>query len=245
MAVLSGKGGVGKTVTALNLGVALRDLGRDVIVVDGNITSPHIGLMLGKPRSRVDLHDVLAGRTSIDNAIYVHPSGIRVVPGSISVRASNSVPLDTLAASIMELAQRGEIIIIDGPPGLDQTALTIMHCADQVLAVANPDILSVTDAMRILKVAEQHGIGSREAVVTRSAEHPGHLDRASMESMLGRRLLGIIPEDIAVRHSLKARHPVVRTHPESLAAVAYRRLAARLHGQHAAGYPGIDVTKRM
>src|SRR3989338_6323163 len=84
--ITSGKGGVGKTTTAINLGAALNGFGKEVIVVDANLTTPNVGLHLGAPIVPVSLNHVLSGRAKIDDAIYEHESGTKIVPGSLSAR---------------------------------------------------------------------------------------------------------------------------------------------------------------
>ena len=66
----SGKGGVGKTTTAINLGVALNKMGQEVIIVDANLNTPNIGLQLGAPIVPITLNHILKGKAKIEDAIY-------------------------------------------------------------------------------------------------------------------------------------------------------------------------------
>src|SRR3989338_10734519 len=84
--ITSGKGGVGKTTTAINLGAALNAFGKEVIILDANLTTPNIGLHLGAPLVPVSLNHVLSGKAKIVDAIYEHESGTKVIPSSLSVR---------------------------------------------------------------------------------------------------------------------------------------------------------------
>ena len=59
--ITSGKGGVGKTTTAINLGAAINHFGRDVLIVDGNLTTPNVGIHFGSPEVPVNLNHVLSG----------------------------------------------------------------------------------------------------------------------------------------------------------------------------------------
>lgn len=79
IALLSGKGGVGKTTVALNLACALRSFKQDVIVVDCAFTTPDIGLYLGVPKPPVSLADALDGKKHIMDAVYSHASGMRII----------------------------------------------------------------------------------------------------------------------------------------------------------------------
>jgi septum site-determining protein MinD len=83
IAVISGKGGVGKTTTAINLGTALNKFGKDVIIVDANLTTPNVGLHLGAPIVPVNLNHVLLGKAKVADAVYEHESGTKIVPSSL------------------------------------------------------------------------------------------------------------------------------------------------------------------
>ena len=93
IAIASGKGGVGKTTTAINLGLALKNLGKDVLVVDGNLETPNLGLYLGVTKAPAFLHNVLSGNESILNAIFVHGSGLKVISGDIRLDSFNELNL--------------------------------------------------------------------------------------------------------------------------------------------------------
>ncbi|MAH03585.1 hypothetical protein CMI39_02245 [Candidatus Pacearchaeota archaeon] len=84
--ITSGKGGVGKTTSAVNLGAAVNHFGRDVLVVDGNLTTPNVGIHLGSPEVPVSLNHVLSEKADISEAIYEHESGIKILPSSLSIK---------------------------------------------------------------------------------------------------------------------------------------------------------------
>ena len=77
--ILSGKGGVAKTTTTVNLGAALNYFKRDVIIVDGNLSTPNLGLHLGIPIVPISLHDVLKNKNNIVESIYQHESGLKII----------------------------------------------------------------------------------------------------------------------------------------------------------------------
>jgi septum site-determining protein MinD len=81
ISILSGKGGVGKTTTVANLGLALSMVfNKKVVLLDGNSTTPDLGLHLGMYSFPHTLEDVLMGKVSITEALYHHPQGISILP---------------------------------------------------------------------------------------------------------------------------------------------------------------------
>jgi septum site-determining protein MinD len=74
--IASGKGGTGKTMTTANLGTALALLGKRTIILDADIGMANLGLVLGLEKSKITLHEVLAGKADISQAIYELPTGL-------------------------------------------------------------------------------------------------------------------------------------------------------------------------
>ncbi len=84
--ITSGKGGVGKTTTAINLAAAINHFKKDVLVIDGNLTTPNVALHLGAAEVPVNLNHVLLGKAAPHEAIYEHNSGIKIMPSSLSIK---------------------------------------------------------------------------------------------------------------------------------------------------------------
>src|SRR3989338_10437219 len=84
--ITSGKGGVGKTTTAINLGAAINYFGGNVVVIDGNLSTPNVGIHLNSPEVPVTFNHVLLGKADVFEAVYEHDSGLKIVPSSISIK---------------------------------------------------------------------------------------------------------------------------------------------------------------
>ena len=84
--ITSGKGGVGKTTITVNLGISLALLGRETYILDADIGMANMALVLGMDEIPITLHEVLAGKADIEDAIYDGPGGVKVVPSGISLQ---------------------------------------------------------------------------------------------------------------------------------------------------------------
>lgn len=230
LSIISGKGGVGKTTTAINLGVALNSLGKEVIIVDANLTTPNVGLHLGAPIVPVNLNHVLLGKAKVSDAIYEHDSGTKIIPSSLSVkelRRLNHKKLKEVGKSLRRLA---DFVIYDAAAGLGEEAVSSIEAADQLVIVTNPEIPAVTDALKTAKLAEEMGKEIVGVVVTRVKGSKTEMPLSNIHEMLDLPILGVVPEDRHMQLALTMKDAIVHTHPGSKAARAYKRIAAKLAG---------------
>jgi len=234
--VSSSKGGSGKSTTSINLGVALNNLGRDVCVVDANLSTPYLSMYLGAPSVPVTLHHVLKGEAKIRDAIYQHESGTKVIPGSLSMRDVGSCHLEDLQKYLGKIPS--DVVILDGAPGLDAEALAAIKMSDEVMVVTTPELPSVASSLKTIRVA-QHFQKPITGVVLTRAGHDLDLKIRNIQTILEHPIIGVIPEDLHVKRALVKREPVVHLYPNSPSGKAYQRLAAYLTGleefQHAQG----------
>src|SRR3989338_5540064 len=150
--ITSGKGGVGKTTTAINLGAAINGLGKEVVILDANLTTPNVGLHLGAPIVPVTLNHVLSGKAKIDDAIYEHGSGTKIVPSSLSIKDLRNLNHKRLKDIGKRLKKMADYVIYDSAAGLGEEAIASMEAADELIIVTNPEIPAVTDALKASKL---------------------------------------------------------------------------------------------
>ncbi len=229
---ISGKGGVGKTTVVANLGVALAKMGKNVVVLDANITTPNLGFHLGMPLTPVTLHDVLKGTARIRDAIYEHETGLKIVPAGISLRDMKGVDAKNLPNALLDLLGNTDIVILDGAAGLGREALAAIEAADEIILVTNPDITSVTDALKAAKLAQQMGTRISGVVINRATKKRHEMRTQDIIAMLGEYpILATIPEDINVRRALAKRAPVIHLDKNTAASKEIKKLAAWVAGE--------------
>ncbi len=231
IAITSGKGGVGKTTTAINLGTALTNFGRDVIILDGDLTTSNIGIYLGSPIVPITLHDVIDGKKDISEAVYLHPSGLKIVPGSISLNDIKKISHEKVVDALKNLHGKAEVIIVDTPPGLGKNALNLLEAADEVIIVTNPEMPAIIDALKTIKITEKLGTKVSGVVITKVKNDNIDINLSNIEAMLEKPIIGIIPHDNSIRKSIRMKHPVAFSHPNCYASVGYKKLAANLLGE--------------
>jgi septum site-determining protein MinD len=229
--IASSKGGVGKTTTAINLGTALTTFGRDVIVVDCNLSTPNLALYLGAPTVPITLHDVLTKNKKITDALYRHSHGLKIIPASQSVKDRKKIDYNKLNNLIQSLSGMAEFVIIDTAAGLKDEAVSAMKMGDEILVVSTPELPAVSDALRTINMAKEHGKKVSGIILTRVYDDELELKKEDVEAMLETPVIAMIPEDETMREAVQMKNPVTYTHPNAPSSQGYKQLAANLLGE--------------
>lgn len=228
ISVISGKGGVGKTTIAANLSVALSKLGFNVTAVDLNITTPNLGFQFGYYLPEIGLHDILKNTEILKKGIYIHSSGVRVLVGNLNVESLSGVDLSNLDKVIYSL--NSDFVILDSAAGLGREALASLNSGSEVLVVTNPEITALTDALRLIKVAENLKKNIIGVVLNRVGRSRNEIKKNEVERFLGYEVLVEIPEDKWVLRSIEERVPLVYLNPNCRASIEIMNLAYAILG---------------
>lgn len=227
----SGKGGVGKTTTAINLGASLNQLSKNVVVVDANLNTPNIGIHLGAPIVPVTLNHVLKGKADIEDAVYEHSSGTKIIPSSLSIKELTKFNTKNFADIGARLKELYEYVIFDCAAGFGEEVISVMDIADEIIIVTNPEMPAVTDALKSVKVARDRGKNVTGVIITRHKNAKYEMPLSSIKSMLETSIIGVIPEDKAVKESVNKRDAVIHTHPRSKVTKKYQEIARKIAGE--------------
>lgn len=224
--IASGKGGTGKTTTTVNLGTALALLGKKTVIIDADIGMANLGLLLGLERSPVILHEVLSGKADVKEAVYEGPGGVYVIPSGISLQGFQNTDPEKLQEVMTTLIEDMDFILIDAPAGISKDGVIPLAIADKVILVVNPELSSMSDALKTKVLTEMLGGEIGGAILNRAGLERTEINKQNVADLLNVDVIEMVPEDSNVRRSATFKTPIVIKTPNSPAAVAFKRLAA-------------------
>ncbi len=231
--IISGKGGVGKTTLVANLGSVLaQKFKKEVIIIDCNVSTSHLGLYLGMYYTPVTLNQVLTGEAEIEDAIYeYHISGLRVIPASLSFSDLKGVDIARLKNSLKKLFGKADIVLLDAAPGLGREALATVRASDEVIFVNTPFVPSTMDIMKCHQVANEIGVKPLGVVLNMVGKEKYELNPKEVEELIELPVISNIPMDKNVLRSLALKIPVVLFSPNSPSSKEFTKLAAKIIGE--------------
>ena len=233
LAVLSGKGGTGKTSVCAGLATALAEAGLDVLCIDCDIGLRNLDISLGMQQiSALSFTDVSQGGYSLKQAA-VHPEypKLHFLTAPINCAAEN-IDTDAFLAMLAQARQRYRYIFLDAPAGIDAGFQLAARFADRVLLVTGSDPAAVRDASRAGEILELMGKADVRLIVNRiNPKMVSAMDMTIDDVMdrAGLPLMGIVPEDSNVTLAAAFGRPVLK-HTKKGAAAACRRIAKRIQG---------------
>lgn len=236
LTITSGKGGVGKTTTTANLGIALASLGQRVVCIDSDIGLRNLDVVMGlENRIVYDLVDAIEGRCRLTQAMIRDKrfANLHLIPAA-QTRDKTAIAPSDMVKLCGELRSEVDWIIIDSPAGIERGFRNALAPADEVLVVTNPEVSAVRDADRIIGLVEAEEKGPIKLIINRL--NSGMVKRGDMLSasdvveLLAIPLIGIVPEDEAVLVSTNHGQPVVLD-SKSKAGEAFINIGKRLMGE--------------
>jgi len=247
VAVYSPKGGVGKTMLAINLAVALRQkTGGRVNVLDTHPQFGHVGLAMNiyGNYSIVDLvaHSDGLERELVDEMMPTHVSGVQVLLAPSEIERVDAISPRAFARVLRQLRDMFHWILVDTWSVLTDMTLNVLDEADRILLVATPELSTLRDVRRFLNLAQSLELPEERFSIVLNRADSGQLNRNTIEETLKLKIYATIPDDEAlVTHSLNRGIPLVMSKKRSRVSRAIFRLADQLVAEMTEGAPVSSV----
>ncbi len=218
VAISSGKGGVGKTSIAVNLGISLAKLGARVCLFDADTGLANVNILLGLT-PEYTLEHVLFGARDIEEIMLDGPHGMKVIPGANGISECVSLHPRQQLRLTRELARvesEFDFLLIDTAAGISETTLDFVSAAQHTLIVITGEPTSLTDAFSLIKLLKRRSEHIHYHVVvnmcssTSQAKEIYHRFNAAVDKYIGVQLhyLGYILRDESLRAAVSLQSPV-------------------------------------
>jgi len=248
--ITSGKGGVGKTTTTANLGVALANSGQRVVCIDADIGLRNLDVVMGlENRIVYDIVDVVEGRARLRQAMIRDKRlpELSLLPAAQTRDKSALSPAEMIHLAD-DLRPDFDFILIDSPAGIEQGFKNAVAPSDDVIIVTTPEVAAVRDADRIIGLVEAEEKNTPRLIINRL--RPSMVNRGDMLSkddvldILAIDLIGIVPDDETIIVSTNKGTPVA-LHNHSPSGTAFRDIARRIMGEDVPIVEPVDQTGFM
>lgn len=229
LAVASGKGGVGKTWFSVTLAHALTNMGKKVLLFDGDLGLANVDVQLGLMPKR-DLNDVIRGRLGLDKVIqHYEDGGFDIIAGRSGQASLSSLPsqrLSHLRDQLLEVADDYDIVIADLGAGVDRTVRMLSASAVRTVLITTDEPTSLTDAYAFIKLGNAAGMSKNISIVVNQASsdmegektYKTLLKACSNFLRLKPPLAGMVRHDPKVKESIRHQTPILIRSPNTQAA---------------------------
>jgi pilus assembly protein CpaE len=228
--VLGPKGGTGKTLVSTNLAVAMQNAGERVVIVDLDLQFGDIALCMGLPPGKT-IYDVAGAgafdASTLDSHMATHQSGVRALLAPSRPDQASAVSVETVREVYALLREHYDAVIVDTPPGFTPEVIASIDLSTDLVMVGMLDSLSLKNTKLGLETLEMMGYQPERIrlVLNRAGSRVG-ISTGDVSTVLGRPPDVLVPSDREIPRSVNEGVPIVTTQPESVAAVAFRELAA-------------------
>lgn len=232
--VTSGKGGVGKSSLALNMGIALNRRGHRALIIDTDFGFSNIDVMLGV-RAKYDLMDVIQSRKNIREIIEVGLEGVQFISGGSGIyelTKLESPQLMRIMENVMSLESVSDTIIFDTGAGVNDNTLRLIHASHETILVTTPEPTAVVDAYALLKIVNSQGYQPHVNLVLNRVENvreatsvmDGLIRIVEKNTEIPMKKLGMISQDSYMLSAVKEQVPILISHPYCTASADINKL---------------------
>lgn len=234
----SGKGGVGKTVAAINLGVCLAASGKRVLLVDADLGLANVDVLLNL-RATYNLAHVIAGQVRTDAVIIEGPGNLQILTGGSGLAKLADLgefERRNLMETLSDLHEHFDVIIFDTGAGIGRNVMTFVDAADLVMVVTTPEPAAIADAYAVIKVATANQIRGHLSVLANmvASRQEARICQQRL-AQVAKRFLGTVVYDANyilrdehVVQAVRQRVPFVLQYPRCQASYCMMSLASKL-----------------
>lgn len=237
--VTSGKGGVGKSNTAINLAIQFRKMGQRVIILDADFGLANIEIMFGTV-PRHNLCDLIYQGKNIKDIITWGPGGVGFISGGSGIAGLSNLSREYLIYIIQNLAELdaiADIVIVDTGAGISDAVLEFLVASGEIILVTTPEPTSITDSYSLLKALNRHDRFSSETSQIKvmankvDSKEEGKALFTKLNAVVARYLklpisyLGSVPQDSHLNQAVMQQTPVSLANPNAKSAKAYQEIA--------------------
>ncbi|GGE46366.1 flagellum site-determining protein YlxH [Pullulanibacillus camelliae] len=244
VAVLSGKGGVGKSVFSSNFALALNNAKQRTLLIDLDIGMGNIDILLGM-NGRYNIVDMIDQRLPVQEVLNRHPSGLSVLTGGSGLTDLFQLNDDKFAyflEQLQHIKNDFDMIIFDFGAGINESTLKFVSAVHEILLVTTTEPTALTDAYAVIKIIHKYSPEIPVHCVINRYDNEKEADETWQKlSTVAKRfldkdlvLLGCLPRDRAVVKAVKLRKAFLEADPRAKVAINITELAANyLNGQSA------------
>lgn len=238
--VTSGKGGVGKSNTVVNMALALKEQGKEVVILDADLGLANIEVLLGVI-PRYNLSHVLTGKKDMVEIIEENEDGIQFISGGSGINELmflDKEKITQFASNISQLEQITDFILIDTSAGITDAVLSFCRLAHEIVFITTPEPTSITDAYALIKTFKSESeidlplikILVNKAETDKEATEVYNKLSSVCKHFLNMEIdyLGYILFDYNVMRAAKLQEPICKCFPKSKASYAYRNIVKTL-----------------
>ncbi len=228
----SGKGGVGKSTLTANLGITLSQFGKDVTILDADVDMANLSLLMNLETTPKTLHDYLCGKAAPEEIIF-NSYGVNIVPSGLTLDSLLKVDVERLS-EIIQILKNTDFLLVDSPAGLGRAVIQAIASCDATIIITNPEVSSVSDALKIMMISRKLGsnvLGTVVNKVPRRVPDNSCVIPEDIAAVLECTLIGTVPDETnLVRRSINSGVPFVISHPYADVSKAVKKIAASLAG---------------
>jgi pilus assembly protein CpaE len=231
LCVLGPKGGTGKTLTAVNLAVALAEYGKSVALVDLDLQFGDVGLTMGLTPDQTIFDLVRTGGSfdedKLEGFLMTHSSGVRVLIAPSRPDHAAVISVEFLREVYATIRSMFDFVVVDTPPGFTPEVIATIDNATTVVMVGMLDALSLKNTKLGLETLDLMGFPSEniKLVLNRARSRVGISDE-EVVAIMGREPDVFVPSDRDIPRAVNEGKPVLIAKPHGEASVAFRNLAA-------------------